>query len=70
MAITLPSAFGSHSCMVFMRGTHTGKVVCYDGLRRSVYVTFESRLDDGLADPNRLESVILQDVDPPPNWEA
>lgn len=57
--ITTPSRFGSHRSMICPREKSkdlfvtvpAGKVVCEDDF--GLYLTDESRLDDGMADPNR-----------------
>ena len=51
--ITTQSWFGSHADMV-VEELEDGKVVCKDG--RGTYTTYQSRLDNGLADPNRYAS--------------
>lgn len=49
-----PSRFGSHKSMVIRDGSDYGepdRVVCQD--EYGEYNTFKSRLDTGVADPNR-----------------
>jgi len=48
--ITTPSRFGSHKSMV-VEHLEDGRVVCRDDY--GDYTTSVSRLDNGLADPNR-----------------
>lgn len=48
--ITTKSWFGSHSDMV-VEEVDDDKVICEDD--RGRYITFKSRLDNGLADPRR-----------------
>jgi len=55
-AITTPTRFGSHRSMVVNPEPHgfvlsDGEVLCKDD--DGLYVTFETRLDTGLADPKR-----------------
>ena len=53
--VTTPSQFGSHSSMVVEDHDvelAEGEVLCEDDRHR--YVTFKSRLDNGLADPRRF----------------
>lgn len=49
VTITTPSAYGSHSSMVVEE--NGDEVTCED--ERGKYTTLRSRLDSGLADPNR-----------------
>ncbi len=52
--ITTKSWFGSHADMVIDPegdGLDENQVLCQDD--RGCYVTYKSRLDNGLADPNR-----------------
>jgi len=60
--VTTKSWFGSHTEMVVSEGEegtpvvelNKGEVICKDD--KGYYVTYEKRLDSGLADPNRYES--------------
>jgi len=56
-AYTYPTRYGSHASMVDMEKTgelnKENKVVIQD--EHGYYVTDESRLDSGLADPNRYK---------------
>jgi hypothetical protein len=57
--ITTPSNYGSHKVMVvdskdFDVELREDQVICKDDFH--YYVTLKSRLDDGLADPNRYGS--------------
>lgn len=54
--ITTPSRFGSHRSMVIDHKKENvqlfeGQVLCRDDTH--MYITLESRLDNGLADPRR-----------------
>lgn len=54
--ITTPSAYGSHRSMCVSPKEYgltlqNGEVLCQDGDR--LYITYENRLDTGLADPKR-----------------
>jgi len=51
--ITTKSWFGSHADMV-VEELEDGKVTCKDG--RGTYTTYKTRLDNGLADPNRYST--------------
>lgn len=57
--LAFPSWYGSHASMVDEEATaklgEEGKVVCVG--ENGPYVTFRSRLDNGLADPNRYCSL-------------
>lgn len=56
VTITTPSQFGSHSSMVSDAEyeLNENEVVCED--ERGIYITERSRLDTGLADPNRYNN--------------
>lgn len=56
VTITTPSQYGSHSSMVSNTDykLDENEVVCED--ERGIYITQRSRLDTGLADPNRYNS--------------
>ena len=51
--ITTKSWFGSHADMV-VEELEDGKVACKDD--RGTYTTYKTRLDNGLADPNRYSN--------------
>ena len=51
--ITTKSWFGSHADMI-VEELEDGKVVCKDD--RGTYTTYKTRLDNGLADPNRYSN--------------
>ena len=51
--ITTKSWFGSHADMV-VEELEDGKVTCKDD--RGTYTTYKTRLDNGLADPNRYSN--------------
>ena len=57
-AYTYPTRYGSHTSMVDMEKTgelnKENKVVIQD--EHGYYITDESRLDNGLADPNRYKT--------------
>lgn len=59
--ISSKSWFGSHSDMV-VEELSDKEVICED--QRGQYITYKSRLDNGLADPRRFESnrIIPDDV--------
>jgi hypothetical protein len=65
--ITTPSAYGSHASMVVDHEDYgleleEGMVLCEDD--SGFYITKRSRLDDGLADPNRYSVEKFQLVKP------
>jgi len=49
-SLTTKSWFGSHTDMV-VEELEDGEVICKDD--RGTYTTYKTRLDNGLADPNR-----------------
>jgi len=53
VVVTTPSRYGSHSSMV-VRELEGGRVVCQDDVGE--YTTLKSRLDNGMADPNRYST--------------
>lgn len=54
--VTTPSQFGSHSCMVIDKPAYDNYVWCKDDLGE--YLTLKSRIDNGLADPNRWNRAV------------
>lgn len=52
-SLTTKSWFGSHTDMV-VEELEDGKVICKDD--RGTYTTYKTRLDNGLADPNRYST--------------